>query len=297
MPREIPTPISNKNFTLEALLQGHRLDGRSPLTRRPLQITFPDPEETGVNGLGRVEVQLGKTKVLARVSAGLTNPRGDRPFEGLMSITSEIGPMAGEAFHGEGRTTEEEVILTRLMEKAIRRSEAVDREALCVVAGEKVWHIKLHLHFLSSDGNLIDAGCIAGMTALRHFRRPEVERVEDTSGSGRGSLWKVYPMDERAPIPLSIHHTPLCVTFAYLEGNLLVLDPTLEETRIAVGTLTLTLNAQRELCVLSKAGGSPLTADEIMKVVRLGVDIVREMSGEIDEALKLDASVRVIEVV
>ena len=36
------------------------------------------------------------------------------------------------------RTTEEEVILTRLMEKAIRRSEAVDREALCVVAGEKV---------------------------------------------------------------------------------------------------------------------------------------------------------------
>jgi len=35
-------------------------------------------------------------------------------------------------------TTEEEVILTRLIEKAIRRSEAVDREALCVVAGEKV---------------------------------------------------------------------------------------------------------------------------------------------------------------
>jgi hypothetical protein len=30
------------------------------------------------------------------------------------------------------------VILTRLLEKAIRRSEAVDREALCVVAGEKV---------------------------------------------------------------------------------------------------------------------------------------------------------------
>lgn len=30
------------------------------------------------------------------------------------------------------------MILTRLLEKAIRRSEAVDREALCVVAGEKV---------------------------------------------------------------------------------------------------------------------------------------------------------------
>ena len=105
--------------------------------------------------------------------------------------------------------------MTRLIEKAIRRSEAVDREALCVVAGEKVgrisysvasgtalissymttslvpkvWHIRLHLHILSSDGNLIDAGCLAGMTALRHFRRPEVERIEREGGGD--AVWKV----------------------------------------------------------------------------------------------------------
>jgi exosome complex component RRP45 len=29
-------------------------------------------------------------------------------------------------------------MITRLLEKSIRRTEAVDREALCIVAGEKV---------------------------------------------------------------------------------------------------------------------------------------------------------------
>ena len=36
------------------------------------------------------------------------------------------------------RASEDEVMITRLLEKSIRRTEAVDREALCIVAGEKV---------------------------------------------------------------------------------------------------------------------------------------------------------------
>lgn len=103
MPREIPVPIANQNFINEALQKGYRLDGRKAIERRRLDIKFPDAVETGVSGLGRVEVSLGKTRVLARVSAALTNPRADRPFEGLLTITSEIGPMAGESYHGEGR--------------------------------------------------------------------------------------------------------------------------------------------------------------------------------------------------
>lgn len=36
------------------------------------------------------------------------------------------------------RSSDDEVMITRLLEKSIRRTEAVDREALCIVAGEKV---------------------------------------------------------------------------------------------------------------------------------------------------------------
>ena len=56
------------------------------------------------------------------------------------------------------------------------------------------------------------------------------------------------------------------------------------------------MNAQRELCVLNKAGGTPLDASEIMGVVRVGVDKVRELVRIIDEALDRDRASRVIEV-
>ncbi|GAB1521270.1 3'-5'-exoribonuclease [Rhizoctonia solani] len=80
---------------------------------------------------------------------------------------------------GKTRSSEEEVILTRMIEKIIRRSEAVDREALCILAGQQVWALRLTIHVLSDEGNMLDCACLAAVTALRHFRRPDVEVVGD----------------------------------------------------------------------------------------------------------------------
>lgn len=198
-------------------------------------------------------------------------------------------------------------MITRLLEKSIRRTEAVDREALCIIAGEKVrrpsldarncfslltiqvWHLRLTLHFLSDDGNLLDCASLAAMTALRHFRKPDVEVIGDEV--------IVHSPDERAPAPLAIHHTPLCLTFAYFENLPPLLDPTHLEEILAAGTMTITLNAQRELCVLSKAGGSALSTDEIMTVVRVGVERVRAMVKDMEAALDKDSQQRVVEVI
>ena len=75
-----------------------------------------------------------------------------------------------------------------------------------------------------------------------------------------------------------------------------ILDPTYLEATLCSGTLTLTLNAQRELCVLSKAGGTPLAASDIMGVVHVGVERVRMMVRTMEEALERDRSERVVEV-
>lgn len=37
-----------------------------------------------------------------------------------------------------GRSSEEEVNITRMLEKVLRRSDALDRESLCILAGKKV---------------------------------------------------------------------------------------------------------------------------------------------------------------
>lgn len=102
--------------------------------------------------------------------------------------------------------------------------------------------------------------------------------------------------DDRAPLPLAIHHNPLCLTFAYFEDLQPILDPTHLEETLASGTMTVTLNAQRELCVLSKAGGSALSVDDVMAVVRVGVERVRESVKRIEEALVEDAGRRIVEV-
>ena len=133
--------------------------------------------------------------MIARVSAEVVAPFADRPFDGLFTITTELGPMASPAFE-TGRQTEAEVLLARLIEKAIRRSAAIDTESLCVVAGQRVWHVRADVHFLNHDGGLVDAACVAVVAALHHFRRPDV--------SVAGERVTIHTLAERVPVPLSI---------------------------------------------------------------------------------------------
>lgn len=45
--------------------------------------------------------------------------------------------------------------------------------------GDKVWHLRLTIHFLADAGNMLDCACLAGIAALKHFRRPDVEVIGD----------------------------------------------------------------------------------------------------------------------
>jgi len=64
-----------------------------------------------------------------------------------------------------------------MLDKVLKRSDAIDKESLCILAGQRVWHLRLTLHFLADAGNMLDCACLAGIVALRHFRRPEVEVI------------------------------------------------------------------------------------------------------------------------
>ena len=130
-------------FLKSSLLHAIRPDGRAFLESRPVSIRFGSE-------LGWVEVTLGGTRVLVSAFAALVSPRPDRPYEGFVEIRSEIQPMAGSQFE-RGRSNEEEVLFDRGLDKAVRRSEVVDREALCVVAGHKVRAILLLIFSAVAD--------------------------------------------------------------------------------------------------------------------------------------------------
>ena len=70
----------------------------------------------------------------------------------------------------------------------------------------QVWTLRVDINVLNHEGNLVDAASIAALTALCHFRRPDVTTA--------GEQIVIHDPSERDPIPISLHHHPVCVTYA-----------------------------------------------------------------------------------
>ncbi|KAI1096521.1 ribosomal protein S5 domain 2-like protein [Rostrohypoxylon terebratum] len=278
MPREAEPSLNERAFVVQALQEGLRIDGRAFDQYRNLELKFGDQ-------YGVADVTLGKTRILAKVSAEVTVPYVDRPFDGVFTITTELSPMASPAFE-VNRPTETEILLSRLIEKTVRRSNALDTESLCLIAGQKCWSIRVDLHVLSHDGNLIDGSCFAVVAALRHFRKPDT--------SIEGEILTVYTPAEREPVPLSWLHSPFCVTFSFYgeEGDIVLLDATLLEEQLRVSSCTISLNKHGEICQIAKLGGTPVEASTLLQCTNVALQKVKEFSTLLDQKLAADSKRR-----
>ncbi|GAB1320435.1 3'-5'-exoribonuclease [Madurella fahalii] len=274
MPREAEPSLNEKQFVLQALQEDLRLDGRQFDQYRPIELSFGDQ-------YGVANVTLGKTRVLAKASAEVTVPYADRPLDGIFTIATELSPMTSPAFE-VNRPTETEVLLSRLLEKTVRRSGALDTESLCLVAGQKCWSVRVDVHVLSHDGNLIDASCLAVVASLRHFRKPDT--------SMEGGVLTVYTPAEREPVPLSWLHSPFCVTWSFFgeEGEIALLDATWIEEQVRVGSCTVSLNRHGEICQIAKLGGTPVEAVALLQCTSVALTKAKEFSALVDRKLSED---------
>ncbi|KIJ18337.1 hypothetical protein PAXINDRAFT_97747 [Paxillus involutus ATCC 200175] len=178
----------------------------------------------------------------------------------------------------------------RGMDTVTDMSDTAQADYWTKVAPPRVWHLCLIIHFLADGGNMLDCACLAGIIAFKHFRRPEVEVIGDEV--------IVHSPDERAPLPLAIHHTPFCITFAFFPDPTTrpVVDPSLLEQRLSAGLLSIALNAQREICVLQKAGGVPTTPDELLRLLNVAVDLAKDLDKLVEAWLREDWVGRKVEV-
>ncbi|XP_072040118.1 exosome complex component RRP45-like isoform X2 [Amphiura filiformis] len=275
--RDVPLSNVERDFLLAAIEKGKRLDGRQTYDYRNIKITFGAER-------GCCEVQLGQTRVLSQVSCEVTQPRAARPNEGSLIVNLELSPMASPSFEA-GRFSEYAVELNRLLERCIRETRALDLESLCIVSGEKVWHIRIDTHVLNHDGSLIDAASIATIAALSHFRRPDVTVI--------GESVTIHPPEDRDPVPLSVHHMPVCITFAfYLEGKYLLVDPTEKEESVMDGNMVMAMNVHREVCTVQMSGGMLLLKDQILRCAQISTVKVAEITELIKKALENDTRAR-----
>lgn len=230
-------------------------------------------------------MHIGATKVLAHATCEVATPFPDRPTEGMVRYNVELSPMASPAFE-PGRPSEYGVLLTRMLERTLKEARALDLESLCIVAEEKVWSVRVNVHVLDHCGNLTDTVALAALGALLHVRRPFV------SVSGQETV--IHSLEEREPVPLAIHHRPVCVTMALVgdSGDLYVVDPTRKEEMVSNGSLTVAINSHREICGIQKLGGAPLTVEQIGHFTHLANEHAALLLQELQAGLKADEAQR-----
>lgn len=122
--------VNHHNFIQNAIKEGTRVDARGINDFRKIKIT------TGPS-LGTAIVLVGQTRVISHVSCEIVRPSSSSANEGTVSINSEFSTMA-LPIHEAEKISEMEVTLSRMLEKTLRKSRAIDTEGLCIIAGEQV---------------------------------------------------------------------------------------------------------------------------------------------------------------
>jgi exosome complex component RRP45 len=178
-----------------------------------------------------------------------------------------------------------EASATNTLDRVIRHSNALDTESLCIMKGVSCWSIRADVHVIDYDGNLTDAACIAIMTGLQHFRRPDAV-VKD----GRVI---VYGVEERVPVALNITHKPLSVTFhTFNDSKNVIVDATLKEEQASEGDLVIGLNNAGELCYMSKIEGAPVNPMVIVNKTSVAWEKAKELNLIIEKVLRVDLAKR-----
>ena len=243
------TPTCNQLFTSKCIINNKRIDGRKRDEFRNLSIGF------GLD-FGCVLVSLGNSKVLASITCDIIEPSINRSYEGLIKLNLDLSPMASP-FYELNKLNDECVEISRMLERSILLSKCVDLESLCVIAGEKVWEIRVDLIILNADGNLAEVCSIALTTALLHFKRPHVSVVDEQI--------KIHSFEEKHPLSINLLCYPFCTKFVFYDNSLIVCDPTEDEELNALGYLILGSNNFKEVTAIHITGKSQIIKNVVLK--------------------------------
>jgi len=233
---------------VKLLAAGKRIDGRRADEPRPLSV------QKGVisTAEGSARVHLGRTDVLVGVKIGLGEPFPDTPNSGVLTTSAELPPMASPTFE-TGPPSPTAVEIARVVDRGIRESKAIDMAKLCIVPGEKVWVLYIDIHALDFDGNLLDAASYGAMAALTTATLP---------GTKMGGEDK----------PLPVECVPISITCAKIGEHLLV-DPCLDEERIAEARLTVTTDEKGAIRAMQKGLNGSFRFDEVQRVIGLSAAV------------------------
>jgi len=237
----------------ELLAEGKRLDGRGLTETRPLKI------ETGIiqKANGSARVTLGNTQVIAGVKIDTDEPYEGLENKGILICSAEVLPLAS-AYSEPGPPDEDAIELARVVDRGIRESEMIDLTKLVLVEGKIVYATFVDVSILNIGGNLFDATSYAAVSALLTAKLPKL-KMEDG---------KVVNTGEVMPAP--IRTIPVSVTMAKI-GDTIIADPTSEEEPVMDGRVTMTTDAEGNVCAVQKGGTGAFTVEQIHHIMDIAI--------------------------
>ncbi len=253
---------ATKEHIINSLSKGIRFDGRKPEEFREVKVEYGISKSAE----GSARVKIGETEVLVGVKLGVEEPYPDSPDKGKLMVNAELLPMSSPEFES-GPPGIQAIEIARLVDRGVRESEAIDVKKLCIKEGEKVWAVMIDICTINDSGNLIDASALAALAALKDSRFPKYE--DDKID---------YMEHTKEKIPLK--KEPIAVTVFKIGGNFIV-DPITEEEENADARLTATIEKGGTICSLQKGGDSPLTVDEIDKMIGIAQEKVNELRSKL----------------
>ncbi|MEM4516607.1 MAG: exosome complex protein Rrp42, partial [Desulfurococcaceae archaeon] len=243
-------------YIMKLLKRGERIDNRSLLDYRPISVILNPIEKAEGSAL----VRLGKTQVLVGVKLDLGSPFKDRPNEGVLQVHAEFVPLASPSFE-PGPPDESAIELARVIDRSIREPKAVKLDELVVEPERLVWIVYNDIYLVDHAGNAIDASMIASMLALATTKIPSLSKTDQG--------YKIDKSVKERLLPIST--LVATVTMAII-GDIILVDPTLEEEAIADAILTIAVDEKERVCGAQKRGEKGISRHMLEKAVDIAID-------------------------
>jgi exosome complex component RRP42 len=243
-----------KAHTLRLIEENKRNDGRNLLDYRdPVKVTYGISETAE----GSAQVQIGDTIVMSGVKMSVMTPYPDTPDQGSIMVNVELYPLSSPEYE-PGPPGILAVELSRVVDRGIRESKAIDLKKLCIEKGEKVWSVGIDVVTVNDAGNLFDACSLAALAALKDAFFPVYKDGELN-----------YKLKSKEKLPLS--KEPVSVT-VYKFGNSYLVDPNAEESVVYDARLSVASTDDGKLSALQKGGDASLTIEDVDKMVDIAIE-------------------------
>lgn len=252
-----------------------RIDGRSCFDIRHTRV------KTGIVSScnGSAQVQSSNCNITVGIKVEVGPPSPDEPDCGIVEFGADCSANASPKFEGRGGEDIAQQIVFVLTNALI---PAIDRKALCISKGHKVWVIYIDVLILECNciSQLIDLSALGVKAALSNTRVPKLITDEEDANEFVLSA----ETDEYCPVDTT--DLPILLTLTRIHDQY-VADVTEEEAAAGIARLTLAFDAKGQLSYTKKSGLGSLHPDPLKGVLgkasKLAMTIHEDLAKQIAE--------------